>query len=174
MHEFTELIYRCTNFSLNALDRIEEEVSKELEDSGATTLVKSLQMISLNKVVLAVGMFSIFEAHLQDQLECKNGFSEARRILDEANEDEIRDCFNHLTLAINVLKHGKGRSYNDLVEKSEELAFRIKMPDEHFFYEGDLSEVSTLIEVDSDFVKLCSKNIEDVSNILRKTHPYFG
>ena len=173
MHEFTELIYRCTSFSLNSLDKINEEIFKGLELSGATNLVKNLQMISLNKVVLAVGMFSIFEAHLQDNLDCEKGFFEAKKILNEAGENEIKECFNNLTLAINVLKHGKGKSYDSLVERADELPFRVKMPDEYFFDEGDVSEISTLIEVDNNFVELCSKNIEDVSNVIRKTHPHF-
>ena len=173
MHEFTELIYRCTSFSLNSLDKINEEIFEGLELSGATNLVKTLQMISLNKVVLAVGMFSIFEAHLQDNLDCENGLSEAKKILNEAGENEIKECFNNLTLAINVLKHGKGKSYDSLVERADELPFRVKMPDEYFFDEGDVSEISTLIEVDNNFVELCSKNIEDVSNVIRKTHPHF-
>jgi hypothetical protein len=173
MHEFTELIHRCTHFSLNSLDRVNEGIIKDLQNSGATTLVKSLQMVSLNKVVLAVGMFSIFEAHLQDNLNCEKGFSEAKKILDEAGENEIKDCFSNLILAINILKHGKGRSYNTLVNKADELSFRLKMPNETFFDEGDLSEISTLIEVDNDFVELCSKSIDDVSNIVRKNHPDF-
>ena len=173
MHEFTELIDRCTTFSLGSLKKVHDEIIQELESSAATSLVKNLQMISLNKVVLAVGMFSIFEAHLQDNLDCKNGFSEANKILNQAEKHDIHDCFNDLILAVNVLKHGKGRSYETLVERANQLPFRVKLPDESFFYEGDVAEISTLVEVDDAFVELCSKSIEDVSNVVRQSHPSF-
>jgi hypothetical protein len=173
MHEFTELIYRCTNFSLGSLNKVNDEIIKELETSAATRLVKILQMINLHKVVLAVGMFSIFEAHLQDSLGCKNGFAEAKNILNQAGEKKINECFNDLILAVNVLKHGKGRSYDTLVERANQVPFRVKLPDESFFFEGDVSEISSLVEVDDAFVELCSKSIDDVSNVLRQIHPGF-
>lgn len=173
MHEFTELIYRCTRFSLDSLNRVNDEIVKDTESSGATVLVKNLQMINVTKAVLAVGMFSIFEAHLQDSLGCKNGFSKAKKILDLAGENDIKECFTDLTLAVNVLKHGKGRSYDTLVERANQLPFRVKLPDEYFFDEGDVSEISTLVEVDDFFVELCSKSIEEVSNVVRQAHPKF-
>jgi hypothetical protein len=174
MHEFTELIYRCTSFSLNSLNKVNDEIIQKMESSAATNLVKNLQMINLHKTVLAVGMFSIFEAHLQDNLDCTNGFSEANKIIEEAGKNDIKICFNNLILAINVLKHGKGKSYDALVERANQLPFRVKLPDEPFFYEGDVSEISSLIEVDDAFVELCSKSIEDVSNVVRQTYPNFS
>jgi hypothetical protein len=153
---------------------VNERILQELENSAATSLVKNLQMINLHKAVLAVGMFSIFEAHLQDSLDCTNGFAEARKLLVQAGESNVNECFNDLILAVNVLKHGKGKSYDALVEKANQLSFRVKLPDESFFYEGDVSEISTLVEVTDTFVELCSKTIEDVSNVIRKIHPNFS
>jgi hypothetical protein len=174
MHEFTELIYRCTTFSLGSLNKVNEKILQELENSAATSLVKNLQMINLHKAVLAVGMFSIFEAHLQDSLDCTNGFAEAKKILVQVGENNINECFNDLILAVNVLKHGKGRSYDALVGKANQLPFRVKLPGELFFYEGDVSEISTLVEVNDAFVELCSKTIEDVSNVVRQIRPNFS
>ena len=85
----------------------------------------------------------------------------------------MSECFNNLILAVNVLKHGKGRSYDALVEKANQLPFRVKLPNESFFDEGDVSEIATLVEVNDAFVELCSKTIEDVSNILRPVCPNF-
>jgi hypothetical protein len=130
-------------------------------------------MISLHKAVLAVGMFSIFDAHLQDNLDCTDGFSEAKKILNQLGENDIEECFNDLILAVNVLKHGRGRSYDALVKRADQLPFSVKLPDEHFFDEGDVSEISTLVEVDDAFVELCSKSIEDVSNVVRQAHENF-
>lgn len=172
MHEFAELIYRCTSFSLTSLKKINNEIIDELESSADTSLIKNLQMIKLHKSVLAVGMFSIFEAQLQERLNCKNGFSEVRNILKLAGKKDILNCFDDLVLAVNVLKHGEGKSYNKL-KKRKQLPFRVKFPDESLFDEGDVSEVSTLVEVDDAFVELCSKTIEEVSNVVRQNNTTF-
>lgn len=171
MHGFTDLVDRCAAFTLENLRAANDITIEKLQTSGATSLVKILQMIQLQKAILAVGMFSIFEAHLQENLSCSNGFGEAKKILDAAGEPAMKERFENLCLAINVLKHGRGRSYDTLVAKAESLPFRIKLPDQSFFLEGDISEVSTLIEVDDAFVQLCSHVIKDVSEVIRRIHP---
>lgn len=174
MHSFTELVDRCTTFTLETLRDANERTIEALQTSGATFLVKTLQMIQLQKAILAVGMFSIFEASLQEGLNCSNGFDEAKEILDDEGELDMKERFDDLILAINVLKHGRGRSYDALVAKAEALPFRIKLADESFFFEGDVSEISTLIEVNDAFVQLCSDVIGDVSGVIRRVHPEFA
>ena len=173
MHSFTELVDRCATFTLATLRGANEKIIEALQTSGATSLVKTLQMIQLQKVILAVGIFSIFEASLQEGLSCRNGFDEAKRILDDEGELDMKERFDDLFLAVNVLKHGRGRSYNLLVAKAETLPFRIKLPDESFFFEGDVSEVSTLVEVDDTFVQRCGDIISDVSGVIRRVRPEF-
>ena len=163
MHPFNELIHRSTAFSLSALEAASQRVSESLEASGATPLVKALQMIQLQKAISAVGMFSIFDAVLQRELHCKDGFPEAMKVLAALGESALKDRFYDLQLAINVLKHGKGRSYDELVQKAASLPFRIKLPGEAFFEEGDVGEISSLIKVDNPFVLLCAEVIEAVS-----------
>ena len=133
----------------------------------------ALQMVQLQKVILAVGMFSIFEAALQDGLKCRNGFEESKKILNRAGMVDLSDRFDVLCLAINVLKHGQGRSYDTLIGRSATLPFRIKLPDEPFFSEGDVSEVSTLIEVDDEFVQSCGGMIFEVSQAIKQLRPDF-
>ena len=130
-------------------------------------------MVQLQKVITAVGMFSIFEAMLQDGLNCDDGFREATNILDQQGDVPLKECFGDLLLATNVLKHGRGRSYEALVAKAPLLRFRIKLPGEELFYEGDVSEVSTLIQVDDAFVVHCAKVIHEVSAAMRNAgHPF--
>jgi hypothetical protein len=174
MHSFTELIDRCTTFTLETLREANERTIEALQTSSATSLVKTLQMIQLQKAILAVGMFSIFEASLQEGLSCSNGFGEAKKILDNEGELDMKERFDDLFLAVNVLKHGRGYSYDALVAKADVLPFRIKLPDESFFSEGDVSEVSTLIEVDDAFVQLCGNVISDVSEVVRRVRPEFA
>ncbi len=123
-------------------------------------------MIQLQKAIFAIGMFSLFDSILQNQLSCRNGFEGAKKILKKQNI-ELHDRFDEFICAINVLKHGEGRSYDTLVSKAELLPFRIKLPGENFFDEGDISEVDTLIEVDDNFVLNCADLIDKVSNEIR-------
>jgi len=173
MHSFDELAYRCATFTLESLQDVNERTVEALQTSAATSLVKTLQMIQLQKVILAVGMFSIFEASLQDRLSCSDGFREAGEILEQQGANKLKEKFSDLAAAINVLKHGSGRSYDALVAKAQTLPFRVKMPDESFFFEGDVSEVSTLVEVDDAFVQRCGNMIGQVSQALRRARQGF-
>ncbi len=174
MHSFDDLVYRGTSFTLNALEEVNSKVIEELQTSGSTIAVKNLQMIQLQKVILAIGMFSFFDSILQEGLSCRNGFEEAKKVLIQKGKVELHGRFDDFVCAINVLKHGRGRSYDALVAKSGSLPFRIKLPEENFFYEGDVSEISTLIEVDDKFVLNCAELIELVSKEIRNEIPdYF-
>jgi hypothetical protein len=173
MHSFDDLADRCAAFTLEALRNANERTVEALQTSAATPLVKALQMIQLQKVILAVGMFSIFEASLHDRLKCGDGFREAEAILDQQGEHDLKEDFRDLAAAINVLKHGTGRSYDALVAKAQKLPFRVKLPNEAFFFEGDVSEVSTLVEVDDAFVQRCGTVIGKVSDVLRRARQDF-
>ena len=168
MHQFSELADRSAAFTLNALSEAQTRVVEALQESGATTLVKSLQMVQLQKVISAVGMFSIFEAMLHDVLNCPDGFRGAAEVLTQQRNLDLQARFADLQLAINVLKHGRGRSYDALVNKAASLPFKVKLPNEDFFNEGDVGEVSTLVEVDDAFVLGCADVIREVSVALGK------
>jgi len=167
MHDFEDLIYRSALFTLDVLEDTNSKIIEELQTSGSKILVKNLQMIRLDKAIFAIGMFSIFDAILQDHLSCRNGFEGAKKILNEKENFELLNRFDEFICAINVLKHGKGRSYETLVPKYEILPFKIKLPGEDFFEEGDASEIDTLIDVDDNFVLKCAKLIENVLNEIR-------
>ena len=151
MHEFSKLIVDCTNFTLKEIERVETKIIKELENGAKTSSVKGLQMLQLQRAIFAVGIFSMFDAEMQDQLSCKDGFSEVSNILNKGIDKNLSNQFRYYRLAINVLKHGNGRSYNELLKDFQDLPFKIKQPGEFFFFEGDVSEINTLIEVDSAF-----------------------
>ena len=169
MHEFNELVQRSTAFSLNALGAAQERAVDALQTSAATTLVKTLQMVQLQKAISAVGMFAMFDAILQDQLQCANGFRKAGELLEAQGDVALNEKFSDLQLAVNVLKHGKGRSYEALVKKAAYLSFRVKLPNEAFFNEGDVAEIATLVEVDDAFVLLCAEVIHEVSIALQRS-----
>jgi hypothetical protein len=172
MHNFSELISICSVFTLTTLKEVEDKTIEELQTSAATPLVKTLQMVRLNKVIFAVGAFSVFEALLQDSLICNNGFEEAKNILKQAGETYLLEQFSDIKFAVNALKHGKGRSYNALIERSGgTLNAQVKQPLENFFFEGDVSEISTLIDVDDKFIEGCVEVIKKVSKIIEDNRP---
>ncbi|HUN02510.1 MAG TPA: hypothetical protein PLS00_06605 [Niabella sp.] len=143
---------------------VEDKIIEELKTSAPTPLVKTLQMVRLDKVIFAVGIFSVFEALLQDRLNCSNGFKEAKNILRQAGETTLLEQFSNIEFAVNALKHGQGRSYNALIAKSGgTLTSQVKQPSENFFNEGDVSEVSALIDVNDKFIESCVEVIEKVS-----------
>ncbi|NTU45923.1 MAG: hypothetical protein HGA99_10500 [Chlorobiaceae bacterium] len=163
MHSFNELVQQCTQFSLIALGDAQQRAEEALQTSAATPIVKTLQMVELQKAISAVGMFSMFDAILQDELQSADGFRAAGELLEKRNEASLKERFSDLQLAINVLKHGRGRSYDALVQKASVLPFRVKLPDEPFFSEGDVTDVSTLVEVDDTFLLSCAEVIREVS-----------
>lgn len=167
MHRFEDLISRSTTFTLGILEDTNSKIIEALQTSGSTILVKNLQMIQLQKAILAIGMFSMFDAILQDRLSCRNGFKSAKSILKEKQSIELHDRFDEFICAINVLKHGEGPSYETLLLKSELLPFRIKLRGGNYFDEGDVSEIKTLIEVDDNFVMNCADLIEKVTEEIR-------
>jgi len=172
MHDFSDLAYRCSIFTLDSLKNVEEKTIEALQTNGATSLVKTLQMTRLERIILAVGTFSIFEALLQDRLNCDNGYSEAKGILKNAGDLQLLAQFTDLELAINALKHGRGRSYNRLIAKNGgTIPSKVKEPTEHFFGEGDVSEITTLIDVDDKFIYSCVEIISQVSESIKKFRP---
>jgi hypothetical protein len=143
---------------------------------GSTLFVKNAQALQLGKVVTAVGSFSIFEARLQDSLDCPDGFAQLRKILITAEKQDLLLRFEQFTAAVNVLKHGQGRSYDLLLSMHESLPFVLKARDQHFFFEGDVSESNTLVLVDDAFVRSCANLIQALIEAVQRTKPgvYFG
>jgi len=170
MHEFTDLADRSTSYVLGVLNETADRIGAQLETSSATHHIKNLQMIQMHKAIMAVGLFSLFEAVLQDGLEVEHGFREADAVLAALGDADLALRFRQYRLAVNVLKHGRGKSYDALAAKISDLPFRMKGPDEAFF-EGDVSEVSTLIEVDDAFVSACADLVREVSAVLRAARP---
>jgi hypothetical protein len=90
--------------------------------------------------------------------------------LEREGEVDLGKRFSLFVYAINVLKHGRGRSYDALVAMGTDLPFRIKHPGEDFFFEGDVSEVATLVEVDDRFVRECTDLIAQVTGVINKAY----
>ena len=170
MHPFSELAMRCAALTDGMLEETRSHVLAELQQRGTTPLVKALQAVELQGAMVAVGMVAMFDAALQDALACRDGFAEALDILEAAGEGELFARFKDVQLAINVLKHGTGRSHNELMAHKEMLPFRVRAEDK-FFNEGDVSELSTLVQVDSAFLRHCAETIDLVAELIKQQRP---
>ena len=170
MHPFSELATRCAVLTHGLLEENRAYILAELQENGTTILVKALQAIELQGAIVAVGMVAMFDAALQDALECKDGFSEALKVIEQAQEFELITRFRDVQLAVNVLKHGKGRSHNELMARRDQLPFRVRAEDESFS-EGDVSELATLVQVDNAFLHYCSETIDLVAALIKKVKP---
>lgn len=166
MHNFSDLLSHAVSSTLNDISIKHQNICEELQHKADTPLVIGLKTLQMQKAILATGMFSMFDAELQKMLSCENGFKECKKYLSENEENELLKELECYIDAINVLKHGKGRSYNSLSARVQDLPFTIKMPDQNFFFEGDVGEIETLIEVDDKFINDCVKLISKISSVI--------
>lgn len=167
MHQFNELAHGCTYFSLRVINEAYEKAVKELSGTGSTSHVKNLQALNLQKMIHAVGLFSIFEAYLQQELACRNGFKEVELILGQAGEHDLKKDFHYCYLAINALKHGDGASYKGLISNISNLGFVVESTTTPTFEEGDVSGIFGLVRVDDSFIENCLEVIEKVSKCIK-------
>ena|GEM_PF-343077 len=166
MHRFSVLIEACVAFMKSRIEDTEAEIIRLMRDEPSSVHIKNLQALRVQYAVTAVGIFSMFEAELQAQLEAEDGFRALRRLLEEHGKGELLDRFDLFKQAVNVLKHGEGRSYEALRTHAGELPFRIKQPDQDFFEEGDCAEVQTLVLADDEFVRKCSELVHEISEFI--------
>lgn len=116
------------------------------EHGGQTVFVNSLLMATVQIEISVVGVFSLFEARMQHKFPNGPFFKKLRVHLIELGQAELATDVWYYYLAVNVLKHGSGSSYEELC-KIPDLPFSIKQPGEFFFEEGDVAEPEGLINV---------------------------
>lgn len=164
-----ELIPRAVGFTLNHTAEVRAKVIEELQTSAATPLVTALRMMTMQQAIVAIGALAVFESVLQQHNGWEKPFLRLDEHLRQHGKEDLADRFLEFRDAINVLKHGEGPSYERLLAKGDKLPFKVKPKDEAFFSEGDVSEVTSLIEPTPEFVESCAKIIEDVTAALAET-----
>lgn len=163
----TELLTACVNFTLHHTHEAEQQTFNELETSGATRLVNALRVFRLQRAILAVGMFSMFEALLQSKLKWTEPFSQLDDYLRKHDKHHLASAIIDYRLAVNVFKHGEGRSHRELLARADKLEFKVRADGDHFHEEGDVSDVGILVDVDDQFVRRCAELIEEASEAIR-------
>jgi hypothetical protein len=119
-----QLLPACANFTLSHADDLEQHVLKQLETSGATRHVMTLRMLRLQRAVLAIGMFSLFEALLQAKMNWAKPFDELDRYLTKHGRTQLASAFIDYRLAINALKHGQGTSHTKLLARASNFGLQ--------------------------------------------------
>ena len=157
MQRVIQIIFESTESHIENFNKIEELIYMELENSGSTRLVLTLQKMQWERAIFAIGMFSLFEAEIQNELKIEKGwaFKELKQKLENNKRIELLEHFEEFYYAINVLKHGKGMSYTKLLAKRNSLPFEITPTDSAFRHEGDVSEIAALVYVDNNFLEKC-------------------
>ncbi len=163
----TELLTACADFTLHHTHQAEQQTFEELETSGATRLVNALRIFRLQRAILAVGMFSMFEALLQSKLNWTQPFSQLDCYLRKHDKPDLASAITDYRLAINVLKHGEGKSHKELLARADKLEFKVRAAGNQFHEEGDVSDVGILIDADDQFVRRCAELIEQASDAIR-------
>jgi hypothetical protein len=119
-----EVLTACASFTLQHTHEAELQTLKELETRGATTLVNALRVFRLQRAILAVGMFSMFEALLQSKLNWTQPFIQLDDHLRKNDKAQLASAIYDYRLAVNVLKHGEGRSHQELLARADKLDSR--------------------------------------------------
>lgn len=160
---------------------LESRCLAELETGAATRFINGLRMAKQQNVCMVVGAFGILEAELQRTAPAtssvvapeepgrdhKHDSNPLRDFIREQRARGEHDLAERLSLfvdAINVLKHGRGPSHDTLLKRSAPF-LRVKRSHEELFCEGDVSELSTLVDVNSQFMAAAVETIEDVVRV---------
>lgn len=165
-----ELVARAVRSFLRSIKEDQDRLYEVGRHSASNSLVIGFRLVTMRCAVAGIGAISILESMLQDTYDWQRPFEALNDHLRRHGLHEIADRFQDFRAAVNVLKHGRGRSYDGLQRQGRELAFRVKPPDEPCFEEGDVAEIATLVEVNPEFLRNCSEIIEEIVTAL-KEHP---
>lgn len=107
-------------------DRISQILKHMGKQNGSNTQVEELRAATVVLELAAVGIFSLFEARMQHHFRRGPFARKLKSLLLETGQTDLAYRFQQYYLAINVLKHGKGASYRELINAPNSL-FVVKL-----------------------------------------------
>jgi len=143
---------------LRHVDGVNEGIVTRLQKEATSELIDGLRMCTIGRTIIAVGLMGVFEAQLQQHFGWGNVPADLNDALRRVGRDDLVIRLSDIRDAVNVLKHGEGRSYERLLSRKDA-----------FFDEGDVSEISRLIEADSRFVEATVAALADIGAALGVT-----
>jgi hypothetical protein len=102
-------------------DRISEILKHMDGQNGSDAQVEELRAATVSLELAAVDTFSLFEARMQHHFKRGPFSRKLKSLLLEAEQIDLADRVYQYYLAINVLKHGKGASYRELLNAPSTL-----------------------------------------------------
>lgn len=146
--------------------RVYDANLKNLQMGASTVDVNGLRTCSMASTIIAVGVIGTFEGMLQRHFGWVDAYPELDNVLRGKGRADLADQLLDYRLAVNVLKHGEGRSYDKLLNRRKSLPFAIKGKGEAFFEEGDVSQVGDLADTRGPFIDHCVAIINEIRNVL--------
>lgn len=112
LESIPELVARAQANARISQERI-LNIRQKTDGSSAQAEEVSAATGALEKA--AVDIFSVFEARMQHHFKRGPFSRKLKALLVESGQGDLADRLHHYYLAINVLKHGKGASYRELL-----------------------------------------------------------
>lgn len=124
---------------------------------GSDTQADDLRAATVALELAAVDVFSLFEARMQHHFRRGPFSRKLKSLLLDAGQTDLADRFQQYYLTINVLKHGKGASYRELL-KTPTALFGVKPSEE--IADGDATEGLVDVTVPGFFDGLTTTLVE--------------
>lgn len=120
-----ELVAAAQANAKTSEDRISEILKLMDGQNGTQTQVEELRAATALLESAAVDTFSLFEARMQHHFRRGPFSRKLRSLLVASKKTDLADRIHQYYLAVNVLKHGKGASYRELLNTPSTL-FAVK------------------------------------------------
>ncbi len=114
-HSVPELVVAAQTNAKTLEGRISEILELMDGQNDSVTQVEDLRAATVALELAAVDIFSLFEARMQHHFRRGPFSRKLNSLLLDAKQTDLAYRFHQYYLAINVLKHGKGASYRELL-----------------------------------------------------------
>ena len=116
-----ELVAAARTTAKTSEDRISEVLILTGGENGSEAQVEELRAATVALELVAVDIFTLFEARMQHHFKRGPFSRKLKSLLLEEKQTDLADRIHQYYLAINVLKHGKGASYRELLNAPSSL-----------------------------------------------------
>ena len=137
-HHVLELVKSAQVNAKISEARISDILKRTEGQNRSDAKVEELRAAIILLELEAVDIFSLFEARMQHHFKRGPFSRKLKSLLLESQQTDLADKFYQYYLAINVLKHGKGTSYRELLNVSNSL-FVVKSNEDIIIDEEHLS-----------------------------------
>lgn len=120
-HSVPELVATAQATAKISQDRVSEILEAMDGQTGSDAQIAELCAATATLEGTAVDLFSVFEARMQHHFRRGPFSRKLKALLLEAGQTDLADRVHQYYLAINVLKHGKGASYRELLAAPTDL-----------------------------------------------------